>query len=96
MLDYESKEAGHPGIKCDVTNEAVSGPIRYHSLSKINGDYQQIDISEKAFMQSNIYDINPLVYYRLSKPLKEGAALPELDSLCFYKESADYGLDFEV
>jgi hypothetical protein len=53
-------------------------------------------MSESGFQQPSIYDINPLVYYRLAKPLKEGARLPLLDSKDIFKETADHGIDMEV
>jgi hypothetical protein len=53
-------------------------------------------LSESGFHQSSIYDINPLLYYRIKKPLKEGARLPMLDSKDFFKETADHGIELEV
>ena len=65
-------------------------------MCKINGDQQQVDLSEKAFREPNAFDINPLIYYRLSKPLKADAELPELDLSLFYKETADHGIEIEI
>lgn len=48
---------------------------------------------EQSFLQANIYDINPLIYYRLNKPLKKSARLPMLNLKQFYKETAEYGID---
>ena len=47
-------------------------------------------------MQPNIFDVNPLVYYRINKPLREGARLPMLDSKTYFKESSAYGIDIEI
>lgn len=48
---------------------------------------------EQSFLQANIFDINPLIYYRINKPLKKGARLPIIELKLFYKETAEYGLD---
>jgi hypothetical protein len=65
-------------------------------VCKINGDHRQIDLSEKAFIEHNAFDINPLIFYRLSKPLKPDVELPELDLSKFYRETTDYGVEIEI
>ena len=37
-------------------------------------------------------DINPLIYYRLSKPLKEDATLPDLDLTKYFEKTEAFGL----
>lgn len=93
MLDYEALEATHSAVNCDVTQKPISGPVRYVAVSKINGDELSVNLSENAFLNPSIYDLNPLIYYRLRRPLKEDAELPLLDPAIFYKESADYGIE---
>lgn len=83
MIDYESVEEVHPNIKCSVNQNEIKGP-RYFSFSKINGDNQKVDLSEKSIMLPNIYDINPLIYYRIKRPLKQRARLPFMDLKKYY------------
>ena len=47
-------------------------------------------------MNPSIFDINPLVFYRIKKPLKEDARLPIIELTNFFNESADHGINFEV
>ena len=86
----------HNDVECEITKKPIDSGARYFSFSKINGDEQKVNLCEAEFMKPSIFDINPLVYYRIKKPLKAGARLPRLDSINFFNESADHGLDFEV
>ena len=63
----------------------IGSGVRYFSFSKINEDNQIVNLCEEEFMKPSIFDINPLIYYRIKKPLKDGARLPRLDSINFYK-----------
>ena len=47
-------------------------------------------------MNANIYDINPLIYYIINKPLKQGAKLPLIDLKKYYEETAAFGLDITI
>ena len=47
-------------------------------------------------MAPNVYDINPLIYYRVRRPLKQGVNLPVIDLKKFYQESSSFGLEIEV
>ncbi len=94
MIDHEASV--HKDVECEITKKPIDDGVRYFSYSKINGDEQKVNLSEGEFMKPSIFDLNPLVYYRIKKPLKEGARLPRLDSSNFFNESADHGIDFEV
>lgn len=95
-LNYE-EGAINTDVKCDVTGKLIEKEVRYVSVAKINGDEQLVNLSERAYMAgANQFDINPLIYYRLNKPLKEDANLPVLDLTMFYRESANYGIDITV
>lgn len=56
----------------------------------------KVNLSEKSIQTPTSYDINPLIYYRINKPLKAGVKLPMINLKDFYNESAAYGLDFTV
>jgi hypothetical protein len=86
----------HGDIECEITKKPIDKGVRYFSYSKINGDEQKLNLCETEFMNPSIFDINPLVYYRIKKPLKEGARLPIIDLTNFFNESADHGINFEV
>jgi hypothetical protein len=94
LIDLEGNS--HGDIECEINKKPIDTGIRYFSYSKINGDEQKVNLCESEFMNPSIFDINPLVYYRIKKPLKEGARLPIIDLSDFYNESADHGINFEV
>lgn len=95
-LDHESTELSHSKVECDVTHAPINSSVRYFSYSRINNDDHLLNLSESSFFEPNIHDLNPLVYYRLAKPLKEGVHLPMLDSRTFFKETADHGIEMEI
>jgi len=55
-----------------------------------------VNLSEDAFKLPNEHDMNPLIYYRINKPLKKDARLPLIDLRQFYKETVEYGIDASV
>lgn len=80
VIDYESTTSGHADVQCDVTHQPIKEDVRYVSHSRINNDEVLANFSERAFMQPTQYDINPLIFYRLSKPLKADATPPVIDT----------------
>jgi hypothetical protein len=42
------------------------------------------------------FDVHPLIYFRLSKPLKQGAKLPTIDLNKVYQSTGKFGFKFEV
>ena len=60
----------HGDIECEITKKPIDTGVRYFSYSKINGDEQKLNLCESEFMNPSIFDINPLIYYRIKKPLK--------------------------
>ena len=53
-------------------------------------------MSETSFHQVTAFDLNPSIFYRLLRPLKEDATLPLIDPAVFYKQTGDHGIDIEV
>lgn len=82
-------------MTCGITQDEIKG-ARYYTQTIINGDDFEVSLSEKGINQPNIFDINPLIYYRLRKPLKDGAKLPSIDLKTYFKETASYGLDLTI
>jgi hypothetical protein len=95
MVDTEAADNVHPGAICNIQQTPIDGS-RYFAFTKINGDEVKFNLSEKAILQPNIYDINPLIYYRIKRPLKKSSKLPMLDLKQYYKESAAHGLDITI
>ena len=57
----------------------------------------QVSLSEAEFIQdSNAYDTNPLIYFRLTKPLKAGCDLPKIYLTKCYEQTSKYGYQFKV
>lgn len=54
---------------------------------------KEINLCESSFMIATEFDYLPLVYYRISKPLKEGEKLPLIDLSQLFE--ADSGYKFE-
>jgi hypothetical protein len=46
--------------------------------------------------QTTKFDVNPLIYFRLTKPLKEGKTLPLLDLTKIYKTTDQFGFEIKV
>lgn len=71
--------------------------VVYTSYTKLGGDDLKVNQSEEEFMnQVSQYDLHPLIYFRLAKPLKQGAKLPVIDLKQIYGQTSKYGFDFEV
>lgn len=94
FVDYENT-SNDQKVDCNVNGKNITGP-KYLSFSKINGDNQVLNISEKNVFVPSQYDINPLIYYRIARPLKQGAKLPLIDLKNYYKGSSAYGVDLTV
>ncbi len=62
----------------------IKGPL-YTANTKIGGDELKVNLSEKDFLhQTTQFDLHPLIYFRLTKPLKAGVRLPVLDLKTIY------------
>jgi hypothetical protein len=56
-----------------------------------------VNLSENEMLKETTkFDINPLIYYRLVKPLKEGKILPLIDLAKVYKTTEQFGFDINV
>lgn len=76
LLDSQSI-VGHSQTLSSVTEKPIDSQTMYSAQTLINGDEVHANLSESEFInQTTQFDIHPLIYYRLQKPLKEGAKLP--------------------
>jgi hypothetical protein len=95
ILD-DSGAANHSSVTCDHAHGPIDSPVRYSCTTRLNGEEQQINISETSFHQVTAFDLNPHIFYRLRRPLKQDATLPLIDPAVFYKQTGDHGIDIEV
>ena len=79
----ESKEPTPPNYiaSIKVNNEKVQPPPKYN---------------ENEIFEKEVYDMNPLIFYRLARPLKDTKSLPELDLEKYHEKSDLYGLRVEA
>lgn len=78
-------------------SDAKIDNVVYTSYTKLGGDDLKVNQSEEEFMNHvSQFDLHPLIYFRLAKPLKQGAKLPVLDLKQIYGQTTKYGFDFEV
>ena len=52
--------------------------------------------NEQSIFEPEKHDANPLIFYRIAKPLKEDKELPSLDLSKFFKKSMHHGLKLEI
>lgn len=67
----EGEVGNHGDVKSTISGKQITGP-RYHSSAKINNDIVNVDLAENEMSEPNKFDVNPLIYFRLNRPLKEG------------------------
>ena len=78
-MDSDSK-IGHTNTLSSITEKPVDSEAIYCAQTLINGDEVHANLSESEFLHHTTqFDIHPLIYYRLRKPLKEGVKLPQID-----------------
>lgn len=51
---------------------------------------------EKTVFEPQSHDVNPVIYYRLARPLKSKKNLPTLNLKDYHEISEEYGLKIEV
>ena len=62
------------------------GEVTFTSFTDINDQEQRIVTSEEQFMQGGqSWDLNPLLFYRLGKPLIADSILPKLNLKAIYE-----------
>ena len=84
------------GILCSETGKAIIGSSYYYASYKIGEELKEIQLSEQAFSEPTTFDYLPLVYFRLTHPLKEGQKLPVADLSKLYKKDSDFKFEFKV
>jgi hypothetical protein len=63
----------------------ISGGVFYQALTKVGGDDLKVTLSETEYHNKvTQFDLHPLIYFRLTNPLKAGARLPTIDLKTVY------------
>lgn len=62
----------------------------------ISDELKEIHLSEEAFAEPTEFDHMPLVYFRLTHPLKDGATLPLVDLTKFHKKDGEFKFEYKV
>lgn len=93
VLDQAAAEIKH-AQKDSTTDEPITGPL-YHAKFKLNEQDVEVNHSEAEVVKDDNYTINPLIYYRLAKPLKDGKELPQLDLTKYYDTDAPFQFEFQ-
>ena len=68
----------------------------YSALTKINTTEQEVNLALAELLECTSFDLNPLIYFRLARPLEKDCKLPQLDLKSFYKTSSAYGIQFDM
>ncbi len=67
-------------VNSTISQLPITGP-RYSSSLRINGDQMNVDLIESEIRgQTTQFDLNPLIYVRFGRPLKETAKLPTFEA----------------
>jgi len=75
----ENDEEPCQKVVSSLTQQPIQG-ARYSSTVKINHDHINVNLPEKEIRgQITQFDLNPIIYVRFGRPLKEKAKLPMLD-----------------
>lgn len=94
----ESKftELTNHGVVCSETGKPIIGASRYYASYKTGDDLKEVHLSEQAFSEPSELDYLPLVYFRLTHPLKDGQQLPLVDLSKLYKKEGDFMFEIKV
>jgi len=79
------------GVYCDDTKAKVKGVLYHGTFSTVPGVTFEYNLCENSFLEPNEFDFLPVVYYRLTKPLKPKAVLPTIQpEKLFYNMGPSY------
>lgn len=56
----------------------------------------ELNFNEESVAQDDQYTINPMIFMRVSKKMKKGAKLPEIDLSKYFKVGVTKGLNIDV
>jgi hypothetical protein len=91
-FDYTHKHT----VICNDSGVEIEGRARYYASYELNDQTKEVHLSEEAFASPIEIDHLPLVYFRVSKPLIEGAVLPKVDLSKLYTVNPDKLFKFDI
>jgi hypothetical protein len=99
LLVEESEEPYiHKDVKCLATNVEIVGARYYGRPPEDCGKDKVFNYHQKAIFQVNECDLNPVIFLRLARPLKDPKVeLPVIKPVDFYEPHATaIGIDIEI
>lgn len=73
----------------------MKGPL-YHTRCIVNHEEIEVNHTEATVLDDDLYSVNPLIFFRVARPMKKEAKLPSIDLEKFYKQDQAHGLDLEI
>ena len=80
----DASGALHEGMSCTTDGQEIRGPL-YHSRCFINHEEVEANHTEKTILEDDSYSVNPLIFFRVARPMKKEAKLPSIDLEKYYK-----------
>jgi hypothetical protein len=65
-------------------------------LTKISSDELVVNLALSELNECTSFDLHPLIYFRLTRPLADDCRLPCLELKNFYRCGSAYGVQYEV
>lgn len=94
--DLNSLTGGDEQITSSFSHKKVDG-VFYTASAKVGSEDLKVTLSETEYLtQSTQFDLHPLIYFRLKKPLKSGQRLPAIDLKQVYGITSKFGFDLEI
>jgi hypothetical protein len=82
--DSGAPDAVHEGITSSKTGKEVQGTL-YHTRCLINHEEIEYNHDENSIFEGTENSLNPLIYFRVARPMKKGAKLPSIALEKYYK-----------
>lgn len=77
----------------DKENE---GPFYVSQCTNNGTELSLVEKKERFMFMRDEHDLNPMIYYRLTRPLKKDKKLPTFELNDYYKDSKYKGLNIEI
>ena len=79
-LEVEESKV-YEGVKSSLNNKEITHEeALFYSYSKISGSSQRVYVTyDEMISNDNHFNLNPLIYYRVSQPVKDLSVLPTID-----------------
>lgn len=71
-------------------------PLYITNLKLGDKPLTKVELTENEFYNLNVNDIDPLIYYRVSRPLADGKELPVMSLTDYFEQTKQKGLSIEL